>query len=285
MARYSAITGRYLYLDVDGFEYRVYIEEAGQGIPLVCQHTAGSDGRQYRHLLEDPEITARFRVIAIDLPYHGKSLPPAGKRYWEEEYKLTKAWFMGFWVRLVEELELDRPVFMGCSMGGHLAGDLALHHPDSFRACIGLEASMWSGGFDRVWQQWWRHPRLSNDAKPAMMLSLCSPNAPEENVRETVWTYSQGAPPVFSGDLNYYGLEHDLRETAQLIDTRKCMFYVLGGDYDWSAHPAACKALADAVPGAKYTLMEGMGHFPMSEDPVQFKRYLLPVLKDIEGRS
>ena len=63
------------------------------------------------------------------------------------------------------------------------------------------------------------------------------------------------------------------------------MLYVLSGDYDWSAYPAASKALADAVPGATYTLMEGMGHFPMSEDPAQFKKYLLPVLADIEKRS
>lgn len=285
MARYSDITGRYVYLDVEGHEYRVYFEEAGQGIPLVCQHTAGSDGRQYRHLLEDPDITSRFRVIAADLPYHGKSLPPEGKRYWEEEYKLTQSFFMNYWVTLVETLELDQPVYMGCSMGGHLAADLALHHADSFRACIGLEASMWSGGFDRLWQQWWRHPRLSNDAKPSMMLSLCSPHAPEFNVRETVWTYSQGAPPVFSGDLNYYALEHDLRETASKIDTSKCMLYVLSGDYDWSAYPEACRELADAVDGAEYTLMEGMGHFPMSEDPAQFKRYLLPVLDAIASQD
>ena len=52
MARHSDITGRYVYVDVEGHEYRVYYEEAGQGIPLVCQHTAGSDGRQYRHILE-----------------------------------------------------------------------------------------------------------------------------------------------------------------------------------------------------------------------------------------
>lgn len=285
MARYSDITGRYLYLDVEGLEYRVYMEEAGSGIPLVCQHTAGSDGRQYRHLLEDREITARFRVISIDLPYHGKSLPPAAKRYWEEEYKLTKKWFMAFWVRLIEELELDQPIFMGCSMGGHLASDLALNHGDKFRACIGLEASCWSGDCDRLFLQWWRHPRLSNEAKPAMMLSLCSPNAPEASARETVWTYSQGAPAVFSGDLNYYGVEHDLRETAHKIDTSQCMFYVMGGDYDWSAYPAACKELADAVSGSSYTLMEGMGHFPMSEDPANFKRYLMPVLTDIEQRS
>ena len=44
MARYSDITGRYVYLDIDGLEYRVYFEEAGQGIPLVCQHTAAPTG-------------------------------------------------------------------------------------------------------------------------------------------------------------------------------------------------------------------------------------------------
>lgn len=288
MARFSDITGRYLYLDVEGYEYRVYVEQAGEGIPLVCQHTAGADGRQYRHLMEDPDVTSRFQVIAIDLPYHGKSLPPEGKRYWEEEYKLTKDWFMTFWIRLVEELDLEQPIFMGCSMGGHLASDLALNYPDRFRACIGLEASCWSGGdagFERLWEHWWRHPRLSNEAKPSMMLSLCSPNSPEFNVRETVWTYSQGAPPVFSGDLNYYGVEHDLRETAQLIDTKKCRFYVLSGEYDWSAYPEACKELADKVQGAQYTLMEGMGHFPMCEDPKQFKKYLMPVLEDIEESS
>jgi pimeloyl-ACP methyl ester carboxylesterase len=285
MARYSDISGRYIYITVDGLEYRVYLETAGEGIPLVCQHTAGSDGRQFRHLLEDRDITSRFQVIAADLPYHGKSLPPSGKRYWEEQYKLTKRWFMNYWVALVGALELDRPVFMGCSMGGHLAADLALHHAAAFRACIGLEASLWSGEMDRLISQWWHHPRLSNDSKPAAMLSLCSPHAPEERVRETVWAYSQGAPAVFAGDLNYYGIEHDLRETAKDIDTKKCMLYVLSGDYDWSAHPAASKALAAAVPGASYTLMEGMGHFPMSEDPVQFKKYLSPILADIERRS
>lgn len=285
MARYSNITGRYLYLDLDGVEYRVYLEEAGQGIPLVCQHTAGADNRQFRHLLEDPEITSRFRVIAADLPYHGKSLPPMTVRYWEQEYRLTQTFFMNYWVSLVRELELARPVYMGCSMGGHLAADLALYHADEFRACIGLEASMWSGNMDRLINQWWHHPRLSNESKPAAMMSLCSPHAPEANVRETIWMYSQGAPAVFAGDLNYYGIEHDLRDKAAQIDTQKCMLYVLSGDYDWSAYPAACQALADAVPGATYALMEGMGHFPMSEDPAQFKKYLLPVLADIERRS
>ena len=58
--------------------HRLYIEEAGQGIPLLCLHTAGSDGRQYRGLLNDKRITDNYRVIVFDMPWHGKSSPPAG---------------------------------------------------------------------------------------------------------------------------------------------------------------------------------------------------------------
>src|ERR671939_64384 len=67
------IVGRYIHLDLFGQDNRIYFEEAGEGIPLVCLHTAGSDSRQYSHILTDPEITGQFRVIAFDMPYHGRS--------------------------------------------------------------------------------------------------------------------------------------------------------------------------------------------------------------------
>ena len=81
------VIGRYLRLDFNGRPHRIYFEEAGQGIPLLCLHTAGADGRQYRALLNDPEITRRFRVVAFDLPWHGKSSPPPG--FESEAYRLT----------------------------------------------------------------------------------------------------------------------------------------------------------------------------------------------------
>jgi pimeloyl-ACP methyl ester carboxylesterase len=79
------IVGRYTSFDIQGNQCRVYFEEAGNGIPLVCLHTAGADNRQYRHMMNDPEITSRYRVIAFDMPWHGKSYPPEG---WQDtEYK------------------------------------------------------------------------------------------------------------------------------------------------------------------------------------------------------
>jgi len=40
-------------------------------------------------------------------------------------------------VAMAQALELERPVYMGCSIGGLLALDLARYHPDDFRAVIG----------------------------------------------------------------------------------------------------------------------------------------------------
>ena len=68
MAKLDPAIGRYVYLDVQGIEYRVYFEQNGTGIPLICQHTAASDGRLWRHLLNDEEITRKFQVIVPDLP-------------------------------------------------------------------------------------------------------------------------------------------------------------------------------------------------------------------------
>src|SRR5262245_24551637 len=94
MPKLSNIAGRYMYMTLDGVEYRIYFEEAGQGIPVLLQHTAGSDSRQWRHLLEDPELTARFRFIAYDLPFHGRSVPPLSQEWWKVEYELHQDHFM-----------------------------------------------------------------------------------------------------------------------------------------------------------------------------------------------
>jgi len=68
MPEFEPILGRYFTLNVAGDDCRIYVEEAGRGIPLVCLHTAGADARQYRHLMCDPAITGHYRVIAFDLP-------------------------------------------------------------------------------------------------------------------------------------------------------------------------------------------------------------------------
>jgi pimeloyl-ACP methyl ester carboxylesterase len=61
-----------MYISVGGVQYRVYYEQTGPGIPILMQHTAGTNGLQWRHVLSDPEYKKTFQLIAYDLPFHGK---------------------------------------------------------------------------------------------------------------------------------------------------------------------------------------------------------------------
>lgn len=281
MARFEPVIGRYVYVVVRGTEYRVYFEQSGKGIPLVCLHTAASDGRLWRHALNDEEITRKYQVIAPDLPYHGKSLPPESVEWWKEEYKLTKGFLLDFQVEFSRALGLERPVYLGCSIGGKLAVDLALERPDAFRAVIGLES-----GFSRAKMapalDFHNHPRISNQFRMQSMYGKTAPGNPEKYRREIGWTYGQSAPPVSKGDLYYNFIDHDLSgDKARGIDTSRVAVYLMAGEYDYANSPADTRVLAEQIKGARFVEMKGLGHFPMSENFEVFKRYLMPILEEI----
>src|SRR5262245_29762438 len=137
-ATFEPIVGRYMHLDLFGKPHRIYVEQAGEGTPLLCLHTAGSDGRQYRGLMNDARVTSKHRVIAFDMPWHGKSSPPSG--WHDEEYQLTSAQYTAMILAVMSALELEKPILIGCSIGGRICLHLALEHPERFRAIIGLQA-------------------------------------------------------------------------------------------------------------------------------------------------
>lgn len=278
------VIGRYLRLDFNGKPHRIYFEEAGQGIPLVCLHTAGADGRQYRALLNDAEITKRFRVLVFDLPWHGKSSPPPG--FEREAYRLTTDLYVDTVMAFCRALKLERPVVMGCSIGGRAVLHLSLRHGAYFRAAIGLQSATHAeAGADtrlRDLGVLFRPDVHGQEAAAGTVSCLISPTSPQSGKWETLWHYMQGGPAVFMGDLHYYFTEGDLRNgLVDGLDTKKCPLYLLTGEYDLSATPALTAELARLVKATHFEVMKGLGHFPMSESPVQFRSYLMPVLERI----
>ena len=272
------IVGRYLHTTVLGEPCRIYFEEAGQGIPLVCLHTAGADSRQFRHLMCDSGVTDHYRVVAFDLPWHGKSYPPAG---WEHvEYRLTARRYVETIRAFCAALRLERPVVLGCSIGGRIVLQLAHAHGTQFRALIGLEAS----DFQQPWYDTsWLHRGdvHGGEVCAALVSGLIAPQSPPEHRQETLWQYMQSGPGVFRGDLYFYRVDADLRGKLGGIDTARCPLYLLTGEYDFSCTPEDTLRAAATIPGANVTVMAELGHFPMSENPAQFRRYILPVLEEI----
>jgi pimeloyl-ACP methyl ester carboxylesterase len=279
----SPVTGHYVDVEVGGVTYEVFYLQNGTGIPLLCQHTAGAHNHQYRNLLRDPAVVDRFHVIAYDLPYHGKSDPPHGAQWWTEQYDLTSEFFQEFIVNFAEALELDQPVFMGSSMGGVVALYLAQNHPERFRALIALEAADYTPGF---YIDWWHHPAVEDGSVAASVVEgLIAPQTSDLDRRLTMHYYSQAAPGVLKGDLYFYSVEHDMRETVSDIDTSKVPLYLLTGEYDYLSTPAQSAATAEKIAGARYETMREIGHFPMSENYGTFMTYVRPILDEIAERG
>jgi pimeloyl-ACP methyl ester carboxylesterase len=280
LAELEPVSGHYMQLEIQGRRNRVYFEQAGQGIPLLCLHTAGADGSQFRHLLNDPEITRNYRVIAFDMPWHGKSLPPAG--YHLEEYRLTTDLYVDTVLAVCQGLALEQPVVMGCSMGGRIVLQLALAHGADLRAVIGLE----SADHQQPWYDtdWLHRPDVhGGEVSAALVSGLVAPQSPDEYRWETLWGYLQSGPGIFKGDLYFYRADSDYRDRVGAIDTAECPVYLLTGEYDFSCTPEDTLRTAGRIKGAQATIMEGLGHFPMSEDPQQFRRYIMPILGQIKG--
>ncbi len=282
VAGFDAVIGRYLNCTLLGKQHRIYIEESGRGIPLLCLHTAGADSRQFRAIQNDPHILEHFRVLAFDLPWHGKSSPPPG---WQlADYQLSSNDYRDLVLGIADALALEQPVVMGCSIGGRMVLHLALDHPQRFRAAIGLQAG---AHVDAYYDVSWLNNRNTHGGEvcAAVVSGLIGPDAPDQHRWETLWHYMQAGPGVFKGDLYFYKFDGDIRQRIGAIDTRRCPLYLLTGEYDYSCTPADTLAVAQSVAGSKAVIMSGLGHFPMSEDPQKFLLYLRPVLDEIKDAA
>jgi pimeloyl-ACP methyl ester carboxylesterase len=275
MIEFEPITGRYATLEIQGRLNRVYIEESGHGIPVLCLHTAGADSRQYRHFQTDPEVLDRFRVIAFDLPWHGKSLPP--EQWWTREYLLTHDLYVETVMQVIRALRLEQPIVVGCSMAGSLVLELARLHGDELGGVVGFSgAAKVNGRF----HDWPLMPDInSNQSVPSWTAALMAPQSPQPARKEVWWIYSQAGPGIYRGDTYFYSHGLDLRGREKEIDTDRCPVYLYTGEYDFACSAEDTEATLAKIPGAKGGRMADIGHFPISENYSLCKTRLWPALR------
>ena len=263
--------GRYLHLD-DG--RRIFVETAGDGPALLCLHTAGADSRQFRGLLEDPRVTDHHRVVAFDMPWHGRSDPPDD---WQRRrYTLDTATYAATVLAVADALALDRPVLLGCSMGGAIALYLAAEHGERFRGVCALEGGLGSPG---RFVEWTHRADVDHSAfLTSWVGGLIAPISPDGSRAQTLWGYASTGPGVYQGDTAFYSI--DFPPIAAGLGRATCPLHVFSGEYDYSATTEMSRRAAEPL-GGELVVLPGRGHFPMSEDPEGLLEYLLPVLAEI----
>ena len=97
-----------------------FVVDAGEGPPIVLLHGLGATNASFLPTLH--ELSRDYRVIAPDLPGFGDSGKPL---------RAYHAGFFAKWAKgLLDALGLERAHFIGNSMGGRIALELALRHPE-----------------------------------------------------------------------------------------------------------------------------------------------------------
>lgn len=119
---------------VEGLTFAYH--EAGDGEPLLLLHGSGPGVTAWSNFRDNlPVFAERFRTIAPDLPgFGGTGLPELDAPY----PAVAARWIL----RLLDELAIESAVFVGNSMGGAVAAELAVRAPGRVRRM----ALMGSGG-------------------------------------------------------------------------------------------------------------------------------------------
>ncbi|MCU1673643.1 MAG: alpha/beta hydrolase [Frankiales bacterium] len=245
------------YLEVDGAIG--FVETCGSGIPLLCIHTAGQSGVQWRQVLRElPDLG--YHVVVPDLPGHGRSdNAAAGPVVDLSEYADWLA-------QLTAELGLDRPLVVGCSIGGKIALDIAARGPIRPRAVVAMAADAYNPQLSVTGLQ----RSLEDAAAPSRAdrtffgtLSSVGRHLPQEQAAVVAAMHRREDPVISTSDLIGWRT-HDLRE--QLADINCPVRLVAGGDDFW-LDPTAVAWAASQIRGAEFELMDGVGHYPMEEIP------------------
>jgi pimeloyl-ACP methyl ester carboxylesterase len=108
----------------------LFFTDEGSGDPtLLFVHGYTCDSHDWSWQI--PHFVTSHRVIAVDLRGHGRSSAP--------DTGYTPQDFAGDLVRLLDHLAVQRVVAIGHSLGGAVAGALAVEHPERVEAMVAID--------------------------------------------------------------------------------------------------------------------------------------------------
>jgi pimeloyl-ACP methyl ester carboxylesterase len=110
-------------IDVSGA--RLWYDEAGTGPAVLLLHGGLGDSGLWEPVV--PLLAGRYRTIRTDLRFFGRSTGPAAPWSWHDDA-----------IGVLDALGVERAAVVGLSLGGKLALDFALAHPERIWAVAGV---------------------------------------------------------------------------------------------------------------------------------------------------
>jgi len=241
-----------------------YEIDGPEGAPwVVFSNSLATDVSMWEPQVE--ALKSRFRILRYDQRGHGKTDAPAG-RY-------TFNHLIGDALGLIDGLKIERPHWVGLSMGGATGLGIVERYPDRIDRLVVCDTGCASTPASaKQWEE--RIAIIAKDGVEALVeptvrrwhpAQAVAANAPQiDKVRSMV-----RATPAngFMGCAAALA-DHDFRSAIATV-TRPVLFLV--GDQD-GVNPPAMRELHAALPGSKFVEIAGAGHISNLDQPAAFTR-------------
>jgi 3-oxoadipate enol-lactonase len=253
---------------------RIHYTRSGAGYPVVFLHAGVADSRMW-----EPQAAGlgnHFDVIAPDMRGYGKSELPATT--WSPVEDV---------LALMDALRIrDAPHVVGCSIGGGLAIDFALEHPDRVSKLVLVGAGVSGQPYDDKYDDLFTEDNAAEETKDLDVLNEAEMKlwliGPGRNTSQV----DQRLRDLFL-DMNGIALKSDFASApARKLDPPafgrladiKAPTLVIVGDEDVAEIRDTADLLVSKIPGARKAVIHDAAHLPNLEHPEQFNKVLLDFL-------
>ena len=251
---------------------RLYYEIAGKGRTVVFIHGGLADSRMWDDQFK--KFAKNFRVVRYDLRGFNRSdFPKAAFSHVDDLYALLKF------------LKIEKASFIGSSLGGMIAADFALEHPEMVEKLVFSAAG------------------LRGDRQPRNPQSAAVYKAAEEKGMKTaieMWMehpfflagktdaeFRRRSEQMLADNYKYWGptpepipLRWSKQMTIDRLSEIKAPTLVIIGDRDLPGLLTIADTLATKIGGAKKEVIANVSHHLNMENPREYNRIVMDFLKE-----
>jgi pimeloyl-ACP methyl ester carboxylesterase len=261
----------------------LFAQAAGNpdGPAIVFIHGYSQCHLSWRRQMADPALASAFRMVSYDLRGHGLSDKP----FERERYRDDRLWADDL-AAVIGAFGLRKPTLVAWSYAGRVVADyMRVHGQD------GIAAVNYVAAITRVERRFWgpslRHTMdmtsedlTENIRATRKFVQACFGARPIGDEMDMTFAYTMSVPAKVRAVVM-----DRTRNEGDMLPLHRVPVLVTHGALDRIILPAAGEYTASAVPGARLSIYEGIGHSPFFEDAPRFNRELAGLVRDAAMRT
>lgn len=261
-----AITAHYIYVD----QVKVFYETNNSMAKdvLICMHSEGRETRQFHRLMET--LADGFRVLAFDMPAHGKTWPMPGNIPIRDIKE-----YLSFAKKVIAAFGLEKPWLLGCGLGANCA--LALGTDEQLGGIIAISGV--ANTVSDVPLELLRHPQISLPFAVQEYNKSITGKAADEESRELIcWQAWCETAITYQADIGML-CRFDIRDKLEKIT---CPILLVKGMDDWTIDDEMLRETLDGLTHSELVRsvsLQDAGRYAMIEQPKELAAHILSFRK------